>query len=47
VVDDVAALAGAVTVDPGVPTRADVRLPDGARAQFVWGLLQRVLPPPA
>jgi hypothetical protein len=47
VVEDVAALAGAVDVDPGVVTRWEVQLPDGTRAQFVWGLLQQVLPPPA
>jgi hypothetical protein len=47
VVEDVSALAGAVDVDPGVVTRWEVRLADGTRAQFVWGLLQQVLPPPA
>jgi hypothetical protein len=47
VVEDVSALAGAVDVDPGVVTRWEVHLPDGTRAQFVWGLLQQVLPPPA
>jgi hypothetical protein len=47
VVADVAALPGAVPVDPRVPTRLEVHLADGRRAQFVWGLLQRVLPPPA
>jgi hypothetical protein len=47
VVEDVSALPGAVDVDPGVVTRWEVRLPDGTRAQFVWGLLQQILPPPA
>lgn len=42
VLDDVVVLPGAVSVDPGVPTRWEVRLPDGVRAEFVWGLLQRV-----
>jgi hypothetical protein len=46
VVQDVAALPGAVELDPGVPTRWEVRLADGSRAQFVWGLLQQVAPPP-
>ncbi|HEV7871532.1 MAG TPA: hypothetical protein VGO95_09785 [Modestobacter sp.] len=43
VVEDVSGLTGAVDVDPGVVTRWEVRLPDGTRAQFVWGLLQQVL----
>jgi hypothetical protein len=47
VVADVSGLAGAVDVDPGVESRWEVHLPDGSRAQFVWGLLQQVLPPPA
>ena len=47
VVADVAALDGAVDVDPRVTSRWEVHLPDGRRAQFVWGLLQQVLPPPA
>ena len=47
VVEDVVGLAGAVEVDPGVVTRWEVHLPDGRRAQFVWGLLQQVLGPPA
>ena len=47
VVADVAALPGAEVVDPGVASRVEVHLPDGSRAQFVWGLLQQVLPPPA
>jgi len=47
VVADVAGLAAAVDVDPRVATRWEVHLPDGTRAQFVWGLLQQVLPPPA
>jgi hypothetical protein len=46
VVADVAVLPGAVDVDPGVVTRWEVHLP-GARAEFVWGLLQRVAPRPA
>jgi hypothetical protein len=44
VVADVAVLPGAVDVDPGVVTRWEVHLPGGVRAQFVWGLLQRVDP---
>ena len=47
VVADVATLPGAQVVDPGVTSRAEVWLPDGTRARFVWGLLQQVLPPPA
>ena len=43
---DVAVLPGAVDVDPAVVTRWEVQLPGGARAQFVWGLLQRVGPDP-
>jgi hypothetical protein len=46
VLDDVIALPGAVRVDPGVPTREEVHLPDGVRTAFVWGLLQRVTTPP-
>jgi hypothetical protein len=42
VVADLAVLPGAVDVDPGVVTRWEVHLPGGVRAQFVWGLLQRV-----
>ncbi|MCW2634645.1 MAG: uncharacterized protein JWQ99_1012 [Blastococcus sp.] len=42
VLDDVVGLPGAESVDPGVVTRWEVRLPDGVRATFVWGLLQRV-----
>ncbi len=45
VVADVAALPGAAGVDPGVPPRWEVQLPDGTRARFVWGLLQQVDPP--
>jgi hypothetical protein len=41
VLDDVVGLPGAVSTDPGVVTRWEVRLP-GVRAVFVWGLLQRV-----
>lgn len=40
--DDVVGLPGAHGRDPGVATRFDVRLPGGARASFVWGLLQQV-----
>jgi hypothetical protein len=47
VVADVAVLPGAGEADPGVVTRWEVHLPDGRRAQFVWGLLQQVLRPPA
>ena len=42
VLDDVVALPGARSVDPGAPTRWEVHLPGGVRAQFVWGLLQQV-----
>jgi hypothetical protein len=42
VLDDVVRLPGAVSVDPGVHSRWEVHLSDGTRAQFVWGLLQRV-----
>lgn len=42
VVADLAALPGAVDVDPGVVTRWEVHLPGGVRTRFVWGLLQRV-----
>jgi hypothetical protein len=42
VLDDVVGLPGAEGVDPGVPTHWEVRLPGGLRAEFVWGLLQRV-----
>jgi hypothetical protein len=45
VLDDVVGLPEAVSVDPGVVTRWEVHLPDGTRAQFVWGLLQQVRPP--
>jgi hypothetical protein len=47
VVADVAGLTGAVDVDPRVASRWEVHLADGTRTQFVWGLLQQVLPPPA
>jgi hypothetical protein len=50
VLDDVIALPGAASVDPGVVTRWEVHLPGGIRAAFVWGLLLRVSvgqPPPA
>ncbi|MCU1621045.1 MAG: uncharacterized protein JWR41_3051 [Modestobacter sp.] len=47
VVEDVSVLPGAVDVDPGVVTRWEVHLPDGTRAQFVWGLLQQVRTSPA
>jgi hypothetical protein len=42
VLDDVVGLPGTESVDPGVATRWEVRLPGGARARFVWGLLQQV-----
>jgi hypothetical protein len=42
VLDDVVGLPGAASVDPGVVTRWEVRLPGGQRASFVWGLLQQV-----
>jgi hypothetical protein len=42
VLDDVVGLPGAESVDPGVVTRWEVRLPDGVRGTFVWGLLQQV-----
>jgi hypothetical protein len=42
VLDDVVGLPGAESVDPGVVSRWDVRLPGGQRARFVWGLLQQV-----
>jgi hypothetical protein len=42
VLDDVIALPGAASMDPGVPTRAEVHLPGGVRAAFVWGLLLQV-----
>jgi hypothetical protein len=42
VLDDVVGLPAAESVDPGVVTRWEVRLPGGVRASFVWGLLQRV-----
>jgi hypothetical protein len=44
VLDDVVGLPGAVSVDPGVVTRWEVRLPGGVRTTFVWGLLQQVSP---
>jgi hypothetical protein len=45
VLDDVVGLPGAQSVDPGVVTRWEVHLPGGARARFVWGLLQEVATP--
>ena len=45
VLDDVVVLPLAESVDPGVETRWEIRLP-GVRASFVWGLLQRVDPEP-
>ena len=45
VLDDVVGLPGAVSVDPGVVTRWEVRLPGGVRTTFVWGLLQQVSGP--
>jgi hypothetical protein len=47
VVDDLMGLPDAVRADPGVPARDEVRLPDGRRARFVWGLLQEVSPAPS
>ena len=47
VLDDVVGLPGARSIDPGVPTRWEVGLPDGRRASFVWGLLQEVRTPTA
>ena len=47
VLDDVVGLPGAASVDPGVVTRWEVRLPGGVRAAFVWGLLQQVSGPSA
>lgn len=44
VLDDVIVLPGAVAVGAGVPTRAEVGLPGGLRAAFVWGLLLQVRP---
>jgi hypothetical protein len=44
-VGDVAALPGAVQVDPRVASRWEVHVA-GVRAQFVWGLLQQVQPGP-
>ncbi len=45
VLGDVAGIPGAVHVDPVVTSRWEVHL-GGVRAQFVWGLLQQVGPPP-
>src|SRR3954462_15154351 len=45
VLDDVVGLPGARSVDPGVVTRWEIQLPNGALAQSVWGLLQQVRPP--
>jgi hypothetical protein len=42
VLEEVAALPGATEVDPGVHSRWELHLPGDVRAQFVWGLLQRV-----
>lgn len=42
VLDDVVGLRGARSIDPGVASRWEVRLPGGVRARFVWGLLQEV-----
>jgi hypothetical protein len=44
VLDDVVGLPGAQSVDPGVVSRWEIHLPGGARALFVWGLLQVVRP---
>jgi hypothetical protein len=45
VLDDVIGLPGARSVDPGVVTRWEVRLPGDVRAAFVWGLLLDVSRP--
>ncbi|WP_104522663.1 hypothetical protein [Blastococcus atacamensis] len=45
VLDDVIAVPEARSVDPGVVTRWEVRLPGGVTTTFVWGLLQRVSGP--
>ena len=45
VLDDVIAVPGAVSVDPGVVTRWEVHVPGGVRAAFVWGLLLQVSAP--
>jgi hypothetical protein len=42
VLDDVIAVPGVAGIGSGVPTRAEVRLPNGVRAAFVWGLLLQV-----
>jgi hypothetical protein len=47
VLDDVAGLPGATSVDPGVVTRWEIHFPGGVRAAFVWGLLQQVSGPEA
>jgi hypothetical protein len=47
VLDDVVALPGAASVDPGVVTRWEIHLPGGVRAAFVWGLLQQVTTQPS
>lgn len=40
--DDVIALPGVRSLDPGVVTRWEIELPGGVRTAFVWGLLQQV-----
>ena len=45
VLDDVIAVPGAVSVDPGVVTRWEVHVPGGVRTAFVWGLLLQVSGP--
>ena len=45
VLDDVIAVPGAESVDPGVVTRWEVHVPGGVRAAFVWGLLLQVSAP--
>ena len=47
VLDDVIALPGATSVDPGVVTRWSVELAGGVRTSFVWGLLLQVSERPA
>ena len=42
VLDDIIAVPGAAGVASGVPPRAEVRMPGGVRAAFVWGLLLQV-----
>ena len=44
--DDVVGLPGPAAATPARATRAEVVLAGGARAAFVWGLLQQVSRPP-